>query len=221
MTFTVTEWAGDWISFERLIDSDDPYLERAWREADAAMRANRSAFSIMLPFFGFSIRRFWRWACRTRSRDNRVPIAGWHIEPLVFGDQDGFALSWLSTDTTVIATFAYHLDHMLAKGLEGKPCYVFRADAAPADSPFRVLVSMDPMPERAALADGGLASHLHFQYASSEDKLLKGTGEQAKLRNRMWYPTMCSAEGDLLAQCNIVRALHKLPAWPSLPDLAS
>ena len=164
---------------------------------------------------------FWRWACRTRSRDNRVPIAGWHIEPLVFGDQDGFALSWLSTDATVIATFAYHLDHMLAKGLEGKPCYVFRADAAPADSPFRVLVSMDPMPERAALADGGLASHLHFQYASSEDKLLKGTGEQAKLRNRMWYPTMCSAEGDLLAQCNIVRALHKLPAWPSLPDLAS
>ena len=31
MTFTVTEWAGDWISFERLIDSDDPYLERAWQ----------------------------------------------------------------------------------------------------------------------------------------------------------------------------------------------
>lgn len=31
------------------------------------------------------------------------------------------------------------------------------------------------------------------------------------LRKRMWYPTMCAAEGTLHDQCDIVRALHKLP----------
>lgn len=31
------------------------------------------------------------------------------------------------------------------------------------------------------------------------------------LRKRMWYPTMCADEGMLRDQCDIVRALHKLP----------
>lgn len=34
----------------------------------------------------------------------------------------------------------------------------------------------------------------------------KATGKPATLRHRMWYPTMCAAEGTLLDQCNIVRA---------------
>lgn len=31
------------------------------------------------------------------------------------------------------------------------------------------------------------------------------------LRKRMWYSTMCADEGTLRDQCDIVRALHKLP----------
>ncbi|KFI50741.1 hypothetical protein [Bifidobacterium biavatii] len=237
------EWTGDWISFEQLINSREPALERAWTESEAAMRAHRSAFTLMLPFFGGSIRRFWRWACRTTCRENRhAPIAGWHIEPLEYGENagNGFALEWRSGENTVIGRYAYQLDHMIDRGLEGKPCYVFHADSAPEGSPFRVLIAMDPMPSRAEQAvldertehtkqadqveqagHEGLLSHLHFQYGSSEAALLRGgpnAGAAAKLRHRMWYPTMCAGDGDLLAQCNVVRALHKLPLWERLPE---
>ena len=61
---------------------------------------------------------------------------------------------------------------------------------------------------RAALASGGLRSHLHFQYASDDGMLLRA---DSTLRKRMWYPTMCADEGTLRDQCDIVRALHKLP----------
>ena len=66
---------------------------------------------------------------------------------------------------------------------------------------------MAPMPPRSALAEGGLLSHLHFQYAGKlEDLLCDG-----KLVRPMWYATMCAREGTLLDRCNIVRALHRLP----------
>lgn len=126
-------------------------------------------------------------------------------------------VEWLAESGRQLGRYAYRLDHMVDKGLEGKPCYVFHATDAPAGCPFAVLIAMDPMPSRAELAEGGLLSHLHFQYAANEQSLLKGEGAQATLRRRMWYPTMCAGEGDLLAQCNIVRALHQLPAWPALP----
>lgn len=85
---------------------------------------------------------------------------------------------------------------------------MFHATDAPAGCPFSVLVAMDPMPERAALASGGLLSHLHFQYANDDGMLLRA---ESTLRKRMWYPTMCADEGTLRDQCDIVRTLHKLP----------
>ena len=85
---------------------------------------------------------------------------------------------------------------------------MFHATDAPAGCPFSVLVAMDPMPERTALASGGLLSHLHFQYASDDGMLLRA---DSTLRKRMWYPTMCADEGTLRDQCDIVRTLHKLP----------
>ena len=304
MTFALEEWLGEWTSFETLIDGDDPYLNRAWAESDAALRDGKSPFRYILPFFGGSARRFWGWACRTCGREYRGSITGWRITPppaddgASFGsapagspgmtaampdrttgtspagtsnaildrqdapaphgenvprrrsphstepyvscetshetcrqtagrgdaiaptdDQPVFTLEWLGGDGEPIGRYAYRLDHMIDKGLEGKPCYVFHATDAPAGrrNPFAVLIAMDPMPSRAELADGGLLSHLHFQYASAVSKLLKGTGRTARLRRRMWYPTMCAAEGDLLARCNIVRALHRLPVWAELP----
>ncbi|RSX58447.1 hypothetical protein [Bifidobacterium samirii] len=252
MTFVLDEWLGEWTSFETLIDSDDPYLNRAWEESDTALRGGKSPFRYILPFFGGSARRFWGWACRTAGHEHRARIGGWRITPLpAAGDAahasnlsvscetshetceqavgrsgcesadvtQGFTLAWLGADGELIGRHDYRLDHMIDKGLEGKPCYMFHAIDAPEKQrdPFAVLIAMDPMPSRTELADGGLLSHLHFQYASAESKLLKGEGRSARLRRRMWYPTMCAAEGDLLARCNIVRALHQLPVWTELP----
>lgn len=70
------------------------------------------------------------------------------------------------------------------------------------------------MPDRTAKDNGGLLSHLHFQYASTPDALLK----DGTLCKPMWYATMGDADGDLLAQCNIVRALHRIPKWEKLPE---
>lgn len=315
--FTPDEWLGDWISFERLIDGREPELERAWRDSEQAMRGGRSVFAIMRLLFGGSMRRFWRWACRTASRENRAAVVRWHIEPLgalgepepfgagsVVGAESvadsavnstvtqaatvqaksasidaaqadsahaegavrevaeepqptsvsvtsapteaaqdksvqtevahsevgegravprrtGFSLEWFGSGDVSLGRFNYVLAYVIDKGLEGKPCYVFRADGAPAGCPFAVLIAMDPMPERAAYANGGLLSHLHFQYGSSERRLLRGAGASARLRHRMWYPTMCDAtgpaRGDRRAWASIVRSLHGLPAAPAAP----
>ena len=85
-----------------------------------------------------------------------------------------------------------------------------------ADWPFRCLLAMEPMPPRTARQSGGLLSHLHFQYASGPEHLFDP--ETNTLRSPMWYATMCDAAGTLLEQCNIVRALHRLPLWAELPE---
>ncbi|WP_175578265.1 hypothetical protein [Bifidobacterium jacchi] len=248
--FTPDEWLGDWISFERLIDGREPELERAWRDSEQAMRGGRSVFAVMRLLFGGSMRRFWRWACRTASRENRTAVVRWHIEPLgaqgtfvkaaaagspvdsavaaehsEAGDRSGasrrtgFSLEWFGPGDVSLGRFDYVLAYVIDKGLEGKPCYVFRASDAPAGCPFAVLIAMDPMPERSAYASGGLLAHLHFQYGSSERRLLRGTGASARLRHRMWYPTMCDAtgpaHGDQRAWAAIVRSLHGLPVAPA------
>ena len=76
---------------------------------------------------------------------------------------------------------------------------------------------MEPMPPRAARLQGGLLSHLHFQYASGPEPLFDP--DTHALRSPRWYATMCDGDGTLLEQCNIVRALHRLPVWEELPEL--
>lgn len=262
--FDIDEWLGEWTSFEALIDDGSPAMERTWAQSEEAMRGRRSAFTLMLPFFGGSMRRFWRWACRTGARWQRGAVDRWRVErpELVAdgGSADGdsadgvaFVIVWWGRFPDGRGGFvrelrrAYRLDHMVAKGLEGKPCLVFHAVDAHGKGrhgeerygaerheeercgaerhggsvrkvrkgggdPFRVLIAMEPMPGRKALAGGGLLSHLHFQYACSEDTLLRGHGAGARIRHRMWYPTMVAAEGDEFDRCNVVRALHGLPA---------
>ena len=68
-----------------------------------------------------------------------------------------------------------------------------------------------------AFAEGGLLSHLHFQYASGPEHLFDP--DTNALRSPLWYATMCDGDGTLLEQCNIVRALHRLPVWEELPEL--
>ena len=90
------------------------------------------------------------------------------------------------------------------------------AENVAADWPFRCLLAMEPMPPRTARQSGGLLSHLHFQYASGPEHLFDP--ETNTLRSPMWYATMFDAAGTLLEQCNIVRALHRLPLWAELPE---
>ena len=71
-------------------------------------------------------------------------------------EADGFIIDWLVGPDRSLGRYRYRLDRTIAKGLEGKPCYVFHATDAPAGCPFSVLVAMDPMPERAALASGSV-----------------------------------------------------------------
>nr|WP_288667609.1 hypothetical protein [uncultured Bifidobacterium sp.] len=60
---------------------------------------------------------------------------------------------------------------------------------AAEDSPFRWLLAINPLPSRKAFAEGGLLSHLHFQYANDLHTLVatdEATGAET-LRNPRWY----------------------------------
>ena len=83
---------------------------------------------------------------------------------------------------------------------------------AAEDSPFRWLLAINPLPSRKAFAEGGLPSHLHFQYANDLHTLVatdEATGVET-LRNPRWYATMCANEGTVEDRCAIIRALHHL-----------
>lgn len=68
---------------------------------------------------------------------------------------------------TSLDTYEYTIDHVIEHGLEGSPTFVFHTtDPAAEDSPFRWLLAINPLPSRKAFAEGGLLSHLHFQYAN-------------------------------------------------------
>ena len=76
-------------------------------------------------------------------------------------------IEWFAEDNTSLDTYDYRLDHVIAHGLEGSPTFVFTTDDPNAeDSPFRWLLAIAPLPSRKAFAEGGLLSHLHFQYAN-------------------------------------------------------
>ena len=158
-----------------------------------------------------------------------LDVAGGEITDLAFApdgtlwmttiEADGgkLCIAWTDADGNTLGRAVYHLDHVLERGLEGKENALFAAEDVPADWPFRCLLAMEPMPPRAARLQGGLLSHLHFQYASGPEHLFD-TDTHA-LRSPLWYATMCDGDGTLLEQCNIVRALHRLPVWEELPEL--
>ena len=93
-------------------------------------------------------------------------------------------IEWFAEDNTSLDTYDYRLDHVIAHGLEGSPTFVFTTDDPnAADSPFRWLLTIAPLPSRKAFAEGGLLSHLHFQYANDLHTLVsngKDGGEEAQ-----------------------------------------
>lgn len=164
--------------------------------------------------FKSGAKQFWQTACVTTSIGNPHTLGGWTITP---ADGGKLCIAWTDADGNPLGRAVYHLDHILERGLEGKENALFVAEDVPADWSFRCLLAMEPMPPRAARLQGGLLSHLHFQYASGPEHLFDP--DTHALRSPLWYATMCDGDGTLLEQCNIVRALHRLPVWEELPEL--
>lgn len=196
-----SEWAGSWINFERLIEGKESALKHCWQEAE--LLAGK------MPMFQDGVQAFWKKACNTVTPENLVKLGGWEIKPL----EEGMEVKWLGAAGEDLGTYDYEVESILERGLEGKENFLFYAKNVKADAPFKYLLAMEPMPEKKVIKEGGLLSHLHFQFASSKEQLL----QERKLCRPMWYATMC-AEGSLLEYCNIVRALHRLPVWDKLPQ---
>lgn len=159
--FDITDWLGEWESFEHYIDSDDAAIQQTWEAAEQAVLANPK----MAPMAARGIRTFWSMACSTTSPENIIHIGYWRVN-----------------------------------------------EPAAEDSPFRWLLAINPLPSRKAFAEGGLLSHLHFQYANDLHTLVatdEATGVET-LRNPRWYATMCANEGTVEDRCAIIRALHHL-----------
>lgn len=211
--FNPAEWFGEWFSFEQLIDSTDAALNQAWCEADAAATG---------PMATHGVRAFWSAACPTTGPDNKTRISSWTITPSAHYTNDGFDMEWTAESGESLGLFHYRLADSIEHGLEGKQTLIFHADCSTVSNnttPFAWLIAIAPMPPRVELHNGGLLSHLHFQYAADLNTLIDP--HTGKLRNNRWYATMCDASGTLLDRCNIVRALHHLPLWDALPVCTS
>lgn len=205
MEYHINDWLGRWQNFESYLTSTEPALVQAWQEAEKAVAAMK------MPMFRDGAKAFWQKACVTTSPENPCPLGGWNITP---AEGEKLCIEWTAVSRKPLGKAVYHLEKILPKGLEGKENLLFVAEDVPQDWPFRCLLAMEPMPPRTARKSGGLLSHLHFQYASSPEKLFDP--ENGTLRAPMWYATMCDGDGSLLEQCNIVRALHRLPVQKEL-----
>lgn len=202
MEFDQREWLGSWANFESYIYSEASAMIQCWEEAEGVARA--------MPMFKNGAKAFWQMACDTVNEENPTRLGGWNIE----ADGEGMQIEWIGVNGELLGKQTYVLSAIVPKGLEAKENFLFEAKEAPENWPFRYLLAMAPMPPRSALAEGGLLSHLHFQYAGKLENILK----DGKLVRPMWYATMCAGDGTLLDRCNIVRALHHLPKWESLSN---
>ena len=202
MEFDRNEWLGCWVNFESYIYSEEHAMQKCWEDAEDAAK--------MMPMFRNGAKAFWQMACDTVTDENPIRLGGWHIE----ADGEGMQIEWIGENGEQLGKYTYVLSAIVPKGLEAKENFLFEAKAAPEGWPFRYLLAMAPMPPRSALAEGGLLSHLHFQYAGNLENILR----DGKLVKPMWYATMCAGDGTALDRCNIVRALHRLPRWDRLPE---
>ncbi|MBQ8279074.1 MAG: hypothetical protein IJZ23_04460 [Roseburia sp.] len=202
MQFEQKEWLGSWVNFESYIYSDEPAMMQCWKEAEVVAEK--------MPMFKNGAKAFWQMACNTQNEENPVRLGGWNIEA---EGEDGLIIEWTGENGEKLGKQSYILASIVPKGLEAKENYLFEAVNAPEGWPFRYLLAMAPMPPRSAIEEGGLLSHLHFQYGGKLETILK----DGQLCKPMWYATMCAGDGTLLDKCNIVRALHRLPVWKELP----
>lgn len=207
MEFQKSEWTGKWENFERYITSDDPYLTAVWEEAEQVCGEN----PMLAKMFAGGAKKFWAQSCVTVTPENPIRLGGWDIRE----SGEGIEITWLDDGDHRIGVYRYTADKIIEKGLEGKENFLLFAKEAEEGCPFRYVLAMEPMPERAARESGGLLSHLHFQFAASVKSLIA----ENRLCQPYWYATMCAGDSTILEKCNIVRALHRMPVWSKLPEI--
>ncbi len=190
------KWVGSWENFELYFDDRNEQLCATWQAAEEAV----AAMPQLAAMFADGAMNFWRKACFTVTDENPTQLGGWEVS----AQADALRIEWKAADGSSLDTLEYHLTDTIEKGLEGAPTYIFEAAQA---SPFACLLLMAPMPSREARLSGGMLSHLHFQFASSQESLVDGI----KLKRPYWYATMCDADGSMLERCNVVRGLHRMP----------
>lgn len=122
--FDITDWLGEWESFEHYIDSDDAAIQQTWEAAEQAVLANPK----MAPMAARGIRTFWSMACSTTSPENIIHIGYWRVnEPAAESgstDDAALAIEWFAEDDTSLDTYEYTIDHVIEHGLEGSPTFV-------------------------------------------------------------------------------------------------
>ncbi|OZG57465.1 ABC transporter ATP-binding protein [Bifidobacterium myosotis] len=222
--FDIADWLGDWESFEHYIDSDDTAIQQTWEAAERAVLANprmapMAAHGIR-TFWSMACTTtspeniihigWWRVSepdgtdgdvNGTTGGDTTNTSSGGTSDNADTATAAGVTASavirieWFAEDNTSLDVYDYRLDHVIAHGLEGSPTFVFTTDDPNAeDSPFRWLLAIAPLPSRKAFAEGGLLSHLHFQYANDLHTLVSsgtdggkegqaGSGEHRSNRN--------------------------------------
>lgn len=119
--FDITDWLGEWESFEHYIDSDDAAIQQTWEAAEQAVLANPK----MAPMAARGIRTFWSMACSTTSPENIIHIGYWRVnEPAAESgstDDAALAIEWFAEDDTSLDTYEYTTDHVIEHGLRRLP----------------------------------------------------------------------------------------------------
>ena len=146
---------------------------------------------------------FWKKACGTITEENTIMLGGMNITNI----DDGIHIDFYDGNNNSLCEYAYSLLEIVDRGLEGKENLLLFSKDAPYDSPFRYVLSMEPMPDRTTRGENDLLSHFHFQFGSSKEKLIL----DGRLVKPMWYATMCEGKSTIKQKCNIVRGLHKMP----------
>ena len=118
--FDITDWLGEWESFEHYIDSDDAAIQQTWEAAEQAVLANPK----MAPMAARGIRTFWSMACSTTSPENIIHIGYWRVnEPAAESgstDDAALAIEWFAEDDTSLDTYEHH-----------RPCHRARSRRLP------------------------------------------------------------------------------------------
>ena len=191
------QFVGEWLNFEYFIDSEDENMKKTWQEVEEHVQQGN------IPMFKHGARNFWRQVCDTSRRypGLNMKVCKIHV------DDSAIYFEFINNQGQSLGLYAYEVDSIVEKGLEGKNNYLFVSKEAKDDYPFKYILAMDPLPEKKAAFNGGILRHIHFQFATTKDELIDDTNH---LVHPMEYPTLCEADSTDLERYNIVRALHRL-----------
>ena len=88
----ITDWLGEWESFEHYVDSGDATIQQTWEADEQAVLANPK----MALMAARGIKTFWSMACSTTSPENIIHIGYWRVnEPAADSDT---RFRWLLAD---------------------------------------------------------------------------------------------------------------------------